>query len=278
MRKWWKRWQKILFSVAAIAISSIAPHGSAGEIAGTTLILSIFADDSSTAWNESDTADMAVMQDSLQYLSIATEWLTAQCSAWGAEPEFIYDWSQDAALFYRAAFEGDMTDEDGYEDAVAYIEASVSSEELLEQYGADNILYIFYYNTSSSNRIPSWSYVYEADDPGTYYEVCNIFIGSSEGTEPPAVYAHEILHAFGAPDLYAAEEDGGNCGITQEYVEYCASTDSNDIMYTVRDISTGQYVYDKITNEFTALDAYYVGLADSCPQVEEWGLGESEYR
>ena len=38
-------------------------------------------------------------------------------------------------------------------------------------------------------------------------------------------------------------------------------------------------VYDseEIKETFSDLDAYYVGLTDSCADVEKWGLGKSSY-
>jgi len=41
-------------------------------------------------------------------------------------------------------------------------------------------------------------------------------------------------------------------------------------MYTVTDTK-------EITNDFTDLDAYYVGILDQCGEVGEWGLARSEH-
>ena len=69
-----------------------------------------------------------------------------------------------------------------------------------------------------------------------------------------------MLHCFGAHDLYYAGE-----AIPQEYVDHLKATDSKDILYMV-------YDSDEIDLSFTELDAYYVGLTDSCADVEKWGL------
>ena len=50
----------------------------------------------------------------------------------------------------------------------------------------------------------------------------------------------------------------------------CGATDSMDIMYTISLGST-------IPQLFTRLDAYYLGLVDSCDEVDAWGLGKSTY-
>ncbi len=81
-------------------------------------------------------------------------------------------------------------------------------------------------------------------------------------TEPvkPCTYAHEMLHCFGAYDLYYSNSD-----IPQEYVDHLAEIGSEDIMYMV-------YDSEEIHNELGEPDAYYVGLCDTCDEVEEWGL------
>ena len=52
---------------------------------------------------------------------------------------------------------------------------------------------------------------------------------------------------------------------------------ANDIMYYCSDMETGEYVYDRVTNELSELDAYYAGLTDGCPLVEQFHLKESQH-
>ena len=73
------------------------------------------------------------------------------------------------------------------------------------------------------------------------------------------------MHTFGAPDLYFE-----NAVINQEYVDYYMKTNPSDIMASV-------YYGNEITNTFSDLDAYYVGLIDSHPDIEKWNLGISEH-
>ena len=74
---------------------------------------------------------------------------------------------------------------------------------------------------------------------------------------PPAVYAHETLHTFSAPDLYTTDPD---FGITSRNLSGLQDKYPNDIMLTCSDLSTGEYVYDRITNEITEVTASYIGL------------------
>ena len=53
-------------------------------------------------------------------------------------------------------------------------------------------------------------------------------------------------------------------------MDHCTAIDSNDIMFTVR-------LGESIHQIFTPLDAYYLGLVDSCEEVDTWGLGISSY-
>lgn len=69
---------------------------------------------------------------------------------------------------------------------------------------------------------------------------------------------HEILHAFGAPDLYTADEYGNNYGLTDELVDYIKNNLDNEIMYTT-DRVTGECHYSSITNDLTEITAYYIG-------------------
>lgn len=53
-----------------------------------------------------------------------------------------------------------------------------------------------------------------------------------EEEEAPTGIAHEILHAFGAPDLYLEDTDGENYGVSKQLVKEFENTKSNDIMFT----------------------------------------------
>jgi hypothetical protein len=142
----------------------------------------------------------------------------------------------------------------------------IDAEQLKQKYNAQNVIYILYFNTDETNTVNSWSL---SDKQNCPVELINVFvrddIGSSYYYLSPSGFAHEILHCFGAYDLYYASN-----AIPQNFVDHCYNTNSCDIMFTV---SVGK----EITQELSELDAYYVGLVDSCPQIEEWGLGISSH-
>ena len=243
--------------------------GSAGSPDATTLIVSIFANDCNTNWDFEAEEDRATRSLMLSYMESAVSWLTQQIATYGAEPHFIYDWEANPDLYFTYDFDQLLLvrpDAGAYWDQEDYVLESIPSESLKEKYHAQNIIYMFYFNTDERNTVNSWSMGYNQyretelinifvrdDYPGGFYYV------------PASSLAHEIMHCFGAYDLYYASDI-----ISQDYVEHCIATDSMDIMYTV---SFGA----EIPQLFTQLDAYYMGLIDSCDEVTAWGLGKSAH-
>lgn len=128
-----------------------------------------------------------------------------------------------------------------------------------------NVVYFFLFNTPYEHTPNPWSLGF-LSSPDYDIEYVNLYIRFGDVFDaPPATYAHEILHAFGAPDLYYVDT-----GIPQEFVDYCSQTGCNDIMFTVNAGET-------IDSDFTPIDAYYVGIGARPAEADEWGLGPSEY-
>ena len=242
-------------------------QGSAGSLTGTTLIISIFVDDAGTSWDETSEEDTEMIYDSLENLKISTGYLTEQAARYGSEALFVWDWELNPDLRYDAAFSESLVTGFGdyYEVQKSWIEENIDIVSLKNKYHGDNVIYIFFFNTPFSNQVNPWYLGYSCS-PEYYIEFCNIYVRFDDNfiTKPPS-YAHEIMHCFGAHDLYYANEF-----IPQEYVDYLDRIDSNDIMHSVYDSKD-------IGNEFTDLDAYYVGLIDECPEVDKWNLAKSEH-
>lgn len=238
--------------------------GSAGSLKGTTILVSIFASDASTSWDE--TADAALMEKSLQHLTVAAEWLTQKAAAFRTEASFVYDWSQESDLRYSAAFDEDLVvfNSGKYAKQEAFIQENIDADALKEKYRADNLVYLFFFNTAYTSDVRPWSLGYTTNED-YLTEFTNLYLKFGGYDAPPATYAHEILHAFGAHDLYYA----GN-GISQSFVNYCTKIESNDIMYTVN-------AGDTITNEFSKLDAYYTGIGERPVEIGQWDLIFSEH-
>lgn len=248
--------------------------GSAGEMNGTTVVVSIYADDRSTSWSDGDSK---LMERGYTYLDMACKWLTKETAAYGCNAKFVCDWKSDAQLRYDASLNGSLTDDNTMDMIVwEYIENEIDSAKIKEEYKADNIIYMIYVNTPNSNSMTSCTRSYY-EDMEYPYEMCFMYMHTDEEEEAPAAFAHEILHTFGVPDLYQADTDGDSYGITQKYVSELEHTQSNDIMFTTYDPRTNEAYYDKIVNEFTEIDAYYAGLTDKSAVVSEWGFDKSQH-
>lgn len=251
--------------------------GTAKELEGKIAVVSIFVNDATTGWNFESEADQQL--DALIYkdLEVATDYLENVSKSYGKDVEFIYDWEQ----YPELAVDLDITDIDYREvwdnfDQFNYtasinIDQNVQTAKILSDVGADQIIYMMYFNTPETNTITSNTvFCYESEFT---YEICFMFMNCEGHLECPSHFAHEMLHTFGVPDLYTAAD----YGITQEYVDYAANSGLNDIMRINQDPQTGELLYDSIPNEVTDITAYYAGLTDYSETVNEWGFAPSQH-
>ena len=250
--------------------------GSAKELDGKIAVISIFVNDNTTGWDFSDSNDQELAQTIYNNLSIATDYLEDVSSNYGHNVEFVFDWNEHPELYYEMSINMDYSNIDN-DYTIDYsmwqgIQENISTSEVLEKTGATQTIYMAYYNTPSSNTVTSCARNFY-DGMEYPYEICYIFMNCEGYIEPPACFAHEILHTFGAPDLYTVSD----YGINQEYVDYVESIGLNDIMRDCSDPQTYEYVYDSINNEVTDITAYYVGLTDYSETVAEWGFEKSQH-
>ena len=252
--------------------------GSAKELDGNIVIVSIFANDKKTSWDFSSANCEKLRTDSLHYLQIATDWITEEGESWGKEPVFIYNWEENPDLYYEVSIKQDITsdDYDPTSDMSSFIEENIDSTTLLQKYDAESILFITYFNTPLSNETTSFTIPYD-DSCDSDYEICYLLLQCDSEEEGPAAYAHEMLHAFGAPDLYTSENPEYNYNIDGNYVRYCEQYHANEIMMTTYDVDTYETYYDHISNVLTEITAYYIGWTDECQDVEDFQLQESQY-
>lgn len=231
-------------------------NGSVEKLSGKTLIVSIFVDDtqSSWQWDAYDARDNSMAYTLLHYTGIACLWLTERAAEYGMKASFVYDWSADNDLYYGTVVPFCLTDymtHELYEPVRDIIIAKIDTPYLLNKYNADNIAYLVFANTAFENPVHSCAYnstpAVERD-----YEFSFIFAREGGAMIAPAVIAHELLHLFGAPDLYYPDE---SYGISAAYVESLRQNQSDDIMFNL-------FAYgEKITNTFSPLDAAFVGLS-----------------
>ena len=245
-------------------------YGSAGFVEGNTVIVSIFASELNTSWNFENKEDCNTRDFILKNMKSATSWLTQEVGKYNVQSKFIYDWEANSDLLYTYDFGEQLLVRDdvgGYTVQENYVLNNIPTDALKKKYQADNILYMFYFNTDETNSIAPWTI---SDQNNVETEIVNIFARHKNYNGYKLVLAsplaHEIMHCFGARDLYYASND-----IPWDYVSYCKSNSCMDIMFTTKSLDS------EINQMFTQVDAYYMGLVDSCKELTTWGLGKSSF-
>ena len=202
----------------------------------------------------------------LAHLNTACRWISDRAADYGVTSEFICDWNENADIKYNVIYESEMlvSDASRYRIVANDILKNLNVNMILSEYEAEDIVYLFFYNTDFDNEVHANSLTH-VDSPDFDIEYATIPVRANGEVTSPATIAHEILHFFGAYDLYEVEDNK----IPDEYIAYLAENGSDDIMRFVNS-------EDEIYASFSLLDAYYTGLADECPDVSEWGLPEAE--
>ncbi|HEX3078252.1 MAG TPA: hypothetical protein VHQ24_15445 [Lachnospiraceae bacterium] len=242
------------------SINKRAPLGSAGYLSGKSLLISIYVRTDDKEWTPSE------MTYSKESIDEAARWIEKQGEAYGQKVELIYDIDANSDLMYYQdiSFRID-SDSDNNNTELYYIynldwiEKNIPTQELKEKYNVDSIGYIFFVNDWGT----SYAYPHYVENGTDYYEeMCTLFLHDSSlpsEYETPATYAHEILHLFGAIDLY---EDA----CPDEITEYVEETYPLEIMYDtyveglLDDISSGSKVVSPIT-------AYMIGWEDNIDEL-----------
>ena len=252
-----------------------ASLGTAKELDGNIAIVSVFINSSYYPWKYEDLTNSEAYKYYGQGLRVGTEYLEKECAKYGHHPKFIWDWSEHYDLFVYA----DLDIDPGNSDYVAndntaweYIENNIDTAAILNETDAQQMIYMFVYNTPTDCAAPSVTRNYY-EGMAYPYEICYITAGYSGYYIWPGAVAHEILHTFGAPDLYLDWE----YGITKEFVDYAEKIKLNDIMRINWDADTKKVLYDRINNEITEMTAYYAGMTDYSETVEQWGFEPSQH-
>ena len=252
--------------------------GSVGQAEGNTLLVTILVSDPDYIWDLSGERDKERLESVDWALKVSTEFITEAAASWGKELHFIYDTSPGSDLLYEQTYTISMAaknlDDAGSSEISKYEERQrvlkndlqyhVPSEHLKEKYNTDNIGYLFIINTEADapnlRSHTETCFVDGSRDPE--YACINFF---EEGWQnPPAVYAHEILHLFGAPDLYMLDS------YDEEYKKLILDYFQNDIMYQPWGSGGEGYTkesYLKVDSEIMQLTAFYLGWTDQYPNT-----------
>ena len=261
--------------------------GSAYSLSGRNIIVSVYLSDTEYGWrwDVNGAKDNATAHKNLKHLGIACGWLTKQAKRYGSDPGFFYDWTKHPDLFYEMklayraikpydAITGTFT-QTAYQDMSSFIYNNIDCAGLLSRYGAGNIVFLFFVNNPAGQEMRSHSINVKKGYamPAYPYEFCVLYNHQNDYELFPATIAHEMLHCYGAHDLYVSNSDA----ISAEYAEYLSKRQSNDIMCNTYDPISGRAYYDHIAQTLTDVDAYYVGIAGRSGDVLKWSLGPSDF-
>ena len=243
--------------------------GSAKYLDGSTVLVSIFLDDKNALWTESDKE--LVMHN----MDVACDFLADEGERYGKDVTLIYDISQYEDLEYHVnynkVFPGSSNIDDGDEKITEfvyymydYIEDNIPSKEIMEKYQVNSIGYLVFIDGETNSAT---AYSHYCDLENTYYEeiaFINLRWKSGKNVNPDT-YAHEILHLFGARDLYCTKKTNG---ITKDFVIYADEHYPEDIM--LGSAASVVSKKDSVTSEISKLTAYFIGWKDYISEVEKF--------
>lgn len=241
-------------------------YGSAGLLAWPCVLYSIYLQQpDGPGWTEEEIAR------SQETLATAADWIGEQAGEYNVSPTLYYGEDLLSVIDYAPGFVGGEESDEGQQfyDDMDEVCGSLRTNELAETYGTSNIGFLVFLPVSGC----SFTMVHYLEDGGYYFnEYCclykdNVFF-EPETFDGPAVYAHEILHLFGAPDLYSGSND---LFVSEELVDYVADTWPEEIMYDTY-APDGSLEYGTIHKEIGHLTAYRLGLCDAFPGMDRFPL------
>ena len=223
--------------------------GSAKSLEGKNLIYSLFVDTPDAKWTDRD------KKKALKNLEIAKEYIETEAKSYHKKVDLVVDFEENEDLTGSARINFSLKDGEDYEEALdeeiaAWLDEQIDYEALTKEYKAKGIATIVFVNHKGSTYAICYDGV---DNP---QESLVMFAG-----EVPAVYAHEILHLFGAHDLYEDAE------YTEEVCEYVKKAYPGEIMYTVKD-ENGRLNNSEIQNELSPITAYHLGWVNYIEEID----------
>lgn len=249
--------------------------GSATYLDGSSVLVCIFMDDISTVWLPEE--KIRIMKN----VDIACDYLKEQGKIYDKEVNLIYDFEKSGGLCYEAVynqiFPGNCSASDNenvknlYDYTIDYIHNNIPTSDILERYNVDSIAYLVFINGTSDNAA-AYSYYYNY----SYNEEEIAFIPirwTSGNIVNPDAYAHEILHMFGARDLYLTQKHNG---ISKDFIIYAGEKYPDDIMLGYA--ADGVSWENKIDSDITKITAYFLGWNEYIYEIEQYPSIEAKYR
>ena len=227
-----------------------------------TVLISVYLD-TGLDWTDQDVARTK------QYLQTAVEGLNQKGQDYQSSMNVVYDSRQDSRLAVHLSLDIPDVEEDlrqtnrALDAALADL---VDYRALMEEYQTDSVAFLVFLNDSGiSYTVP----YYQGDSAEWYLEKSYLYLydlGGRRNYEVPATYAHEMLHLFGAWDLY---ETNSSDGVTQQVVDYIQEEYPTELMRTTYNI-WGGYTYDSVPQVISPCTAYAIGWIEDCPELKQF--------
>jgi len=246
--------------------NGLSPQGSARFLQDNVVLVSIYLIDGSSGFSKEEIAYTREAVD------MAASWMERKAEEHGVPLNVICN-KQD--LTYRFTADG-MLKESRKEVSFTYTDTigdylyHFDLNALKEQYDTDSVGFLIFLPGEGT----SFAYPYTATgsarwDAVSYYEFANLYMydeSSPDEYENPATYAHEILHLFGACDLY---EENETDNISQDLSDCIADVYPDEIMYyTYEDDNTSNF--EEITKDMSPVTLYFIGWGDGGAMIEQF--------
>ena len=240
--------------------------GSCRSLSQDAAIVILFAKDDVSSWDE------ASMNEVYRRVEEAAQLFRDTAASYGYEltiPVYCYGDNENREIRYSGVIEtgGEKLDAlAGIARNWGFADEQEMHEALQKHIGMEQLAYVVAHNKDG------YSYAQGQSHKGTWIdwadpEYCVIAIRTQNGSvNPAAVYAHEMLHMFGAQDFY--RKDFGDVIYNETRAELCRTLCPNAIM-----LDCYQEMADVQVSGFTA---YCVGWIDFLPgnyNVRGWWEG-----
>ncbi|WP_310604039.1 zinc ribbon domain-containing protein [Anaerosporobacter sp.] len=238
--------------------------GSAKILEGDTILITTFVEVKGDAWTKED-EDCAK-----NALKEAVKWIEQEGRVYGKEINFIYDVDSESDLRYDQSIDYSIDSESVntsrnryYVHNKVWIRENIDVASIKEKYGTDNIGYLFLVKDKGL----SYTYTHYLEDRiVNKEEMCTIYLIDSSYTEDyyetAATYAHEILHLYGALDLYE--------GACPEHInDYVIDTYPYEIMLSTYDETLTPNEYGEV-KEISSITAYMLSWIDEIEELTKF--------